>query len=109
VGGNTSLAGNGVMNYTQDASKFMYYGLPSNTSISYTGNASFTGIIYAPQAALQLGGGGNTVYDVVGAIMANTVSMNGHFNFHYDERLGRTQVQSKFTAASWEEITWSEF
>ena len=24
--------------------------------------------------------------------MANTVTMNGHFNFHYDEALGRTRV-----------------
>jgi hypothetical protein len=29
--------------------------------------------------------------------------MNGHFHFHYDERLGRSPIQSKFTLAYWRE------
>jgi hypothetical protein len=106
VAGNTSLAGNGIFNYTLDASKMMYYGLPSNKSISITGNATFTGAIYAPAADIQLGGGGTDIYDVLGAIVGKSVLMNGHFQFHYDERLGRSKVQSKFTVASWEENTW---
>jgi hypothetical protein len=108
VGGSTTMAGNGIANYSLDASKFMYYGLPSNTEISITGNASFTGAIYAPHANIQLGGGGSDIYDVVGAIVGKNVDMNGHFEFHYDERLGRSKTQSKFTIASWEENTWSE-
>jgi hypothetical protein len=104
VGGQTSLAGNGIFNYTLDASHFMYYGLPSNTSIDIKGNASFTGVIYAPQANMSLGGGGNDIYDVVGATVTKNAVLNGHFNFHYDERLGRSKIQSKFTVASWTEI-----
>jgi hypothetical protein len=105
VGGKTSLAGNGIFNYNLDASKMMYYGLPSNKYISITGNATFCGAIYAPAADIQLGGGGVDTYDVVGAIIGKSVLMNGHFQFHYDERLGRSKVQSKFTVASWEEGT----
>jgi hypothetical protein len=104
IGGSTSLSGNGIFNYTLDASKFMYYGLPSNTSISISGNAAFTGVIYAPSANVTLNGGGVTNYDVVGAIVANTCTMNGNFEFHYDERLGRSQVLAKYTVASWREI-----
>lgn len=105
VAGNTSLAGNGVFNYTLDASKFMYYGLPSNTKIDISGNAAFTGVIYAPRADLKLNGSGNSVYDVVGATVTKTATFNGHFHFHYDERLGRSQVLSKFTVAYWQEWT----
>jgi hypothetical protein len=104
VGGATSLAGNGIFNYTLDASHFMYYGLPSNTSISISGNAAFTGCIYAPNANLSLNGGGNTIYDVVGASVTKTANMNGHFRFHYDERLGRSPIQSKYSVALWREV-----
>ena len=83
-GASAQLAGNGVMNQNADATKFSYYGLPGNTSVQMTGNAAFTGTIYAPNADFHLGGGGNDVYDCVGATVTETVSMNGHFNFHYD-------------------------
>lgn len=101
---NTSLAGNGIANYTNDASKFMYYGLPSNTRIDIQGNASFTGCIYAPQAEMNLGGGGTDIYDVVGATVTRVANLNGHFRFHYDERLGRSKILSRYTVASWLEI-----
>jgi hypothetical protein len=36
--------------------------------------------------------------------VSKTAVLNGHFRFHYDERLGRSRVLSKFTVASWAEI-----
>ena len=104
VTGNASLSGNGVMNLNQDASKYSIYGLPSCTSISLSGNAAFTGTIYAPGADLSLNGGGNNVYDCVGAVVVNNAYFHGHFNFHYDERLGRNGGKSQFRVASWSEI-----
>jgi hypothetical protein len=104
VAGDVSLAGNGLFNYTLDASHLALYGLPSTRNISISGNAAYTGIIYAPQAAITMNGGGNTVYDVVGAVVANTATMNGHFHFHYDERLGRSKILSKYSVASWREL-----
>lgn len=104
AGASTSLGGNGVMNGNASATNFSYYGLPSNTSVTFNGNAAFTGTIYAPQAALSLGGGGNNAYDFVGASVSRTVSMNGHFNFHYDEALGRMGNDGGFVVASWNEL-----
>ncbi|MDX1952100.1 MAG: hypothetical protein SFY81_07930 [Verrucomicrobiota bacterium] len=104
VAGSANLAGNGVMNLNADATKFSYFGLPSNTSISIGGNAAFTGTIYAPNAHLHLHGGGNNVYDCVGATVTSTVAMNGHFNFHYDEKLGRQGGPTRFRVASWAEL-----
>ncbi|MBI4659260.1 MAG: hypothetical protein HY735_10500 [Verrucomicrobia bacterium] len=105
VGGPTaSIGGSGVMNTPGNATNFYYYGLPGNTSLSFSGNAAFTGAIYAPNAAFSLGGGGSTTYDFVGASVTSSVQMNGHFNFHYDENLGKNGPRRGFTIMSWNEI-----
>jgi hypothetical protein len=104
AGASTSLGGSGVVNGTGSATNFSYYGLPSNTSVSFSGNAAFVGTIYAPNAALQLGGGGSNTFDFVGASVSNTVQMNGHFNFHYDELLGRQNNGASYYITSWNEI-----
>ncbi|MBM3879926.1 MAG: hypothetical protein FJ387_09440 [Verrucomicrobia bacterium] len=105
VGGSSaSLAGNGVLNPNANALSFAYYGLPSNTSLSLSGNAAFTGVVYAPSAAFTLGGGGSTTYDFVGASVTGSVRLNGHFNFHYDENLGRVGPSIGFVITSWNEI-----
>jgi hypothetical protein len=101
--GNMDLNGNGVMNANNNCLDFSLYGLPGCTSISLGGNASFTGTIYAPRAAFSAGGGGNNQYDCVGAVIANSISMNGHFSFHYDEALGRTGPSQGFVITSWTE------
>jgi len=36
--------------------------------------------------------------------MVNSVVMNGHFNFHYDEALGSTPVASGYVAIAWDEM-----
>jgi hypothetical protein len=104
VGGDVSLSGNGIMNHTLNAASFQLFGLPTTKKIDISGNAAFTGVIYAPQADVTMNGGGNNTYDVVGAIVANSAKMNGHFNFHYDEALGRAKILSKYSVASWREL-----
>jgi hypothetical protein len=89
VGGTSAnIGGNGVLNPGSSAN-FIYYGLANNTSLDIHANAAFTGVIYAPQADLSLGGGGSNTYDLVGAACAKAISLNGHWNFHYDEALAR--------------------
>ena len=99
-----TLGGNGVANNTGDAINFVYYGLKSNTSIRFNGNASFTGVVYAPFATFQLGGGGNDTFDFVGASVSSSVQMNGHFNFHYDESLARRFPIRRYVVYSWNEL-----
>ena len=98
-----NLAGNGLVNENGNASSFYYFGLPSNLSVGFNGNASFTGAIYAPQAAFTLGGGGNNTYDFVGASVTKSVKMNGHFNFHYDENLARNGFGRGYIPTNWKE------
>src|SRR5439155_14396685 len=82
-----SVGGNGIVNLGGRAQDFTYYGLPSNTAFDLSANATFTGSIIAPSADYTLGGGGIDAYDFLGACLVKSVKMNGHFNFHYDEKL----------------------
>jgi len=101
-----NIGGNGVVNQGGRAKDFVYYGLPSNKSIELSANAAFTGSINAPSADFTLGGGGSNTYDFAGACVVNSVVMNGHFNFHYDESLPSTPSTSSsgFVVASWDEL-----
>lgn len=97
------IAGNGVVNDNEWAGAFYYFGLPSNSSVQFNGNAAFTGVIYAPQAAFTLGGGGNNTYDFIGASVSRTVKMNGHYHFHYDEALKKNGLGRGYIPTSWKE------
>jgi hypothetical protein len=98
-----TLGGSGVINSDGYAIGFQYYGLAQNTSFKFAANASYTGTIYAPKADFTLGGGGSTDYDFVGACVVNTVKMNGHYHFHFDEAL-RGKLWKGYVATSWNEI-----
>lgn len=98
-----SLGGQGVIN-GGNATNFYYFGLPTNTRLSFGGNSAFTGSIYAPEADFQLGGGGSDVRDFVGASVTKTVQMNGHYKFHYDENLRRAGPPRQYVVTSWNEF-----
>ena len=100
-----SLSGNNTANSSGVASAFQFWGLSTCTSISLSGNAAFVGTIYAPYADFRLNGGGNNTYDFVGASISKSVQMNGHFNFHYDEALGRLGGNGSFVISSWSEMS----
>ncbi|MCL4179883.1 MAG: hypothetical protein KJ072_19320 [Verrucomicrobia bacterium] len=98
------IAGNGVLNRTGNALNFWYLGLPQNTSLDLSGNAAFTGVIYAPSADFSLGGGGSDTIDFIGASITKTVKMNGHYNFHYDEALAKNGPINAYIVTSWNEL-----
>lgn len=88
-----------------NAFNFQYYGLPSNTQLSWSGNASYMGMIYAPEAAFILSGSGSTATnDYQGSCVVRGATLNGHFNIHYDENLKHRGPVSGFTATSWREL-----
>ncbi len=84
------------------ATNLKYFGMPSNTAISFNGNTSFQGVVYAPDAELSCNGGG-TGLNLCGASMTKTVKMNGSFNFHYDEAL-RDEGEPGYVIARWDEL-----
>ena len=60
--------------------------------------------IYAPEAALTGNGGGNNNFDTSGAVVVNSVTLNGHWNFHYDEHLAMVGP----TSHGWVPRQWAE-
>ena len=104
AGSSASLNGKGVINHTGNAQNFFYWGLNSNTSLSIGGNGEFSGVVYAPYADFSLSGGGSGDNDFIGASVTKTVTMNGHFKFHYDEELGRIGPSRGFVVVAWNEI-----
>ncbi len=103
-GSSLSLAGNQVLNTDGLAANLTIYGAPSVTSVSLSGNASLTGILYAPYAALQYNGGGSDTLDFIGAVVVKSVNLNGHFNVHYDECINDQAANSLFVIKSWDEV-----
>lgn len=104
AGSDATIAGNGLINRNGNALAFQYYGLPSNTSLKVAGNGGFTGTVYAPSAHLQLSGGGNNTEDFIGAAIVKTAKLNGHFNFHYDEAIGKFGPGNGFRIKEWREV-----
>jgi Tfp pilus assembly protein PilX len=97
-----SIAGNTAVDASNRPDNLWFYGLPTLTSITFSGNSTFVGVIYAPEASLTLNGGGNN-NGLIGSAIVNTITMNGHYNFHYDESLGQNSPY-RYVAGSWSEL-----
>jgi hypothetical protein len=97
IGGGSSVDG-GL------ASNLSYFGTTNNTSITFGGNASFTGTIYAPEADFKENGGGSSIYNFVGAAVLRSAQITGHFNFHFDEALATNGPKRGFIPNSWTEL-----
>jgi hypothetical protein len=111
VAGSASISGKGLVNGTLNATNFTYIGLPGNTSISYSGNSDFVGTIYAPEADFSMSGGGNQLVNLVGAVVANSASISGHYSFAYDEALGGGLFGggAAYFVSSWKELSPDQF
>jgi hypothetical protein len=103
-GTSCAIGGNGVVNDSGLAQNFILYCAPTVKSFDLNGNGSFTGVFVGPSVDLTLDGGGKDTTDFVGSILANSVTLNGHFNIHYDEALGTVPSNGRFLATSWDEI-----
>ena len=103
-GGSVDLGGNktgGAIGATP--LNFIFYGLPNLSTINFHGTSDFIGAIYAPEADMTLGGGGHGT-SLKGAAICRTVTLNGHYDVHYDEALANWGPAKSFTANSWQEL-----
>lgn len=104
-GTSLTLSGQGIINQPGLAQNLMIYCTPSVTSIAFSGNAGLNAVIVAPNANVTLSGGGNNNTDFSGSIMANSVTLHGHWNFHYDVALSRVPSPGRYILSSWTEVT----
>jgi hypothetical protein len=112
VAGDISISGSGAVNQTNSPPNMSIYGTRSLSQVAtlgrqqfnLSGNASYSGLVYAPNADISLRGGGSTGrFD--GAIIAYSVTFNGNYDFHYDVRLAGIQSERYFKPSSWIELT----
>jgi hypothetical protein len=87
-----------------NAYNFQFYGLPTCTTLTWSGNNSYIGTVYAPEATFTLNGGGADAIDYQGSAVVQSVKVNGKFNIHYDENLKRQTFPIGWTVASWQEL-----
>jgi hypothetical protein len=86
-GDSLSWTNQSTVNSPGFAANLQVYGLPSLNTISFTGNAMFVGTMYAPEADMIGGGGGNNNLDTMGAMVCRSITLSGKWNFHYDQSL----------------------
>ncbi|MCF7669622.1 MAG: hypothetical protein K9N48_07595 [Verrucomicrobia bacterium] len=100
------ISGQGIMN-SGSPEYLQVYGLSGCNNLEFSGNASFSGVVYAPNAQLSLKGGGSDVADFQGAAIANNISLFGNYNFHYDESLKDRIIGpiKEYVVTSWSELT----
>jgi len=85
------------------AGNLIVMGLPAVTGITLSGTSSFVGAIYSPEASLTLNGGGNA-NNLIGSAVVNTVTLNGHYDFHYDTALATNGWNRGFVINRWQEL-----
>ncbi|MDB6033490.1 MAG: hypothetical protein JWM16_3828 [Verrucomicrobiales bacterium] len=81
--GNIRLAG--TWDKSIDPLDLCIYGLPTCTNIAMTTGSKMEAVVYAPQANVTFFG----TADLRGAIVANSLTLNGNAAIHYDESLAR--------------------
>lgn len=101
--GSLSFNGQGVANGSGYATNLTVFGQTNCTSISVGGGSQFVGVIYAPYANYTQNGGGSSSMNFCGSIVANTVTLSGHSEIHYDESLAATPAGPTYYVSSWKE------
>lgn len=68
-------------------------------ALRFGNHASLSGAVFAPRAAFSGGAAGN----IYGAMVANSVSTQGSWNFHYDDALGEVETEARRELEDWRE------
>jgi hypothetical protein len=98
--GGVQFGGNGMENNTNIPALAHIYSMGS-ADVQLDGNAAFTGLIYAPNSAIQSNGNGN----INGALVGKSITFNGNAQFHYDIQLGSSAASPYYAVKSWIELT----
>jgi len=99
-----TVAGNGILNLAGYAENFILECTPEVKNFNFYGNGEFIGVLVAPEAHMTMNGGGHEDIDIIGSVMMNSITLNGHFSFHYDEALEALNNNPRLLVKSWDEI-----
>lgn len=106
--GNVAIGGGGMVNgstTTNQPINFQLWGTSTDTvsdqNIAIAGNGVLSGIIYAPNGNVTINGNG----DVMGSVVAESITVVGNAKFHYDESLANFGSGNPFRVSRWNELT----
>ncbi len=85
VSGDINISGGGIINSGNPPS-LRIYNTGVDTEVTLGGNAAISAAVYAPNSDITLNGGG-TGGAFYGAVVGENVTVNGEYDFHYDEAL----------------------
>lgn len=107
LAGNGDIGGNGIVNQTNVPKSVVIYGTNATAggqTIKLHGNGILQAAVYAPNAAIELKGGGSEG-EMSGSVIGNTIKMTGNYKFHYDEALAKLSDGNPWAVGLWREIT----
>jgi hypothetical protein len=102
--GDVKIAGNGLGNSNTQPSTCVFWGTNQSTagqSIQLAGNGALKSLVYAPNGNVTLNGNG----DMMGSVVALTITLSGNAAFHYDESLANYGNNAPFGISKWRELT----
>ena len=105
--GDVLVAGNGLANANAAPVSCLLWGTANSDkgqTLRIAGNGALKAALYAPACEVTINGNG----DVMGSVVADTITLVGNAAFHYDESLGRYGVSMPFCVAHWRELTTPE-
>jgi len=104
VEGDVLIAGNGLANGNAAPVSCLLWGTNSGEEgqkLQLAGNGALKAAVYAPAGEVTINGNG----DMMGSIVADTITLTGNAAFHYDESLGVYGVNMPYGVAKWRELT----
>jgi hypothetical protein len=106
VEGDIDIGGSGALNATGLSKNLVIYGTSTTTqTMGIGGSGALAAAIYAPNADLELkGGGGAIAGHFMGSAVANNVVLSGNFKYHYDEDLANLSSTGVYTVGEWREL-----
>lgn len=92
--GDINIAGNGVVNDSGVPANLSFFGTSDlgadgkpTQDIKVAGNGALYATIHAPNADVEIKGGGSGDEDVMGGVVAYSIVLAGNTSFHFDEAL----------------------
>ncbi len=95
----------GIANTTGVPANLQVY-FSGTTAINLSGSSDYKGVLYAPNATVNLGTSGN----IYGSIIAHRISQTGNGAIHYDIALGRANIFTTqvLMVPRWRTVSWQE-
>jgi hypothetical protein len=101
--------GNGAINETGIPANLIIYGTNptiGGQTIKLHGNGALHAAVFAPNAILEMKGGGNSG-EMSGSAVAHSITITGNYAFHYDEALEEEGGGNPFAVSLWRELVTS--